>query len=87
MSIGTSRITAKGQITIPKAVREVLALRVGDEVLFVADGSGASLHLVPRRELRSLRGVLRGKIRFAGRASEREAARDWVARKVVGRRP
>jgi AbrB family looped-hinge helix DNA binding protein len=30
-----TRITSKGQITIPKAVRDEMALRPGDEVEFV----------------------------------------------------
>ena len=33
--MSTSRMTAKGQITIPKALRERLGLRPGDEVEFV----------------------------------------------------
>lgn len=32
------KITSKGQITIPKAVREGLGLRPGDEIEFVAEG-------------------------------------------------
>jgi antitoxin PrlF len=33
--MATSRMTAKGQITIPKALRERLGLRPGDEVEFI----------------------------------------------------
>lgn len=35
-----TRITVKGQVTIPKHVREAAGLRPGDEVEVVADGSG-----------------------------------------------
>jgi antitoxin PrlF len=34
------RITEKGQVTIPKQVRDALGLRTGDEVEFVADAAG-----------------------------------------------
>jgi antitoxin PrlF len=42
-----ARVTSKGQITIPKPVRDRLGLRAGDEVEFVEDASG--IHL--RKEL------------------------------------
>ncbi len=35
-----AKVTSKGQITIPKDVRERLGLRPGDEVAFVEDGEG-----------------------------------------------
>jgi len=38
-SVGV-RLTGKGQITIPKQVRDELGLRTGDEVDFVADANG-----------------------------------------------
>lgn len=38
-----ARLTSKGQITIPKAVREALGLRDGDEVVFRVEGMRAVL--------------------------------------------
>lgn len=37
----TAKLTSKGQITIPKAIREAIGIREGDEVVFTpqADGS------------------------------------------------
>jgi AbrB family looped-hinge helix DNA binding protein len=35
-----SRVTSKGQITIPKAIRERLNLEEGDKVAFIEDESG-----------------------------------------------
>ena len=32
-----ARITTKGQVTIPKGIRQQLGLRVGDEIDFVAE--------------------------------------------------
>jgi AbrB family looped-hinge helix DNA binding protein len=53
-----STITSKGQVTIPKQVREFLKLEVGDRVDFhvAADGS---VKLVPvTRPVASLKGML-----------------------------
>jgi antitoxin PrlF len=38
-----ARLTSKGQVTIPKAVREALGLRDGDEVVFRVEGMRAVL--------------------------------------------
>jgi antitoxin PrlF len=35
-----SRVTSKGQVTIPKSVRDALGLRPGDEIEFVKDTLG-----------------------------------------------
>ena len=38
-----AKITSKGQVTVPKAVREALGIRAGDEVVFRVDGNRALL--------------------------------------------
>jgi AbrB family looped-hinge helix DNA binding protein len=35
-----NRVTTKGQVTIPKAIRDELGIRPGDEVDFVRDDGG-----------------------------------------------
>ena len=46
----TTTITSKGQVTIPKAVRQQLGLRQGTRVVFVVDGDHAVLRsVVPQR--------------------------------------
>jgi len=37
----SARVTSKGQITIPRAVREALALKEGDQVVFRVEGDRA----------------------------------------------
>ena len=37
----TSTVTAKGQTTVPKAVRQTLGLRSGDQIAYRVDESGA----------------------------------------------
>ncbi|MFM9279641.1 AbrB/MazE/SpoVT family DNA-binding domain-containing protein [Paenibacillus jiagnxiensis] len=40
MNMEVSRVTSKGQITIPKTIRERLNLQEGDKVAFIEDESG-----------------------------------------------
>lgn len=54
-----STMTSKGQVTIPKAIREALGLKPGSEVIFDVGGDGAV--------------ILRGKPR-AARVKDRFAA-------------
>ncbi|MDP2846163.1 MAG: AbrB/MazE/SpoVT family DNA-binding domain-containing protein [Candidatus Methanoperedens sp.] len=53
-----SKITSKGQITIPKAIRDLLHLLKGDEVVLLPTESGVIL----KRETASLRGIWKGKL-------------------------
>ena len=54
--MSTAKITSKGQITIPKAVRSRMAVREGDRLAFEFDADGA----VRMRPLHSEQEPLRG---------------------------
>ena len=38
-----ARVSSKGQVTVPKVVREALGIKVGDEVVFRVEGKRALL--------------------------------------------
>jgi len=60
--MSTSTLTSKGQITLPRDVRQALGLGVGDKVDFVEVEGG--FKIVPlRKDVRGLKG------RFAGRVT------------------
>ncbi len=53
----SSKITSKGQITIPKTVRETLKLKAGDTISYVTTDRGVMI--VPRnRSVESVFGIL-----------------------------
>ena len=55
-----SAITVKGQATIPKAIREHLALKPGDRVKFFVHPDG-SVVLLPKLTAAALRGVVKSR--------------------------
>jgi AbrB family looped-hinge helix DNA binding protein len=50
-------ITSKGQMTIPKSVRDALGLRPGDRVVLVPQPNGTAL-MMPTVKLEELAGML-----------------------------
>lgn len=57
----TGTLTSKGQITIPKEIRERLRLQTGHRLEFLIDSNG-TVTLIPRnKDIRSLKGILRPK--------------------------
>lgn len=42
-----ARVTSKGQVTVPKAVREALGIKPGDQVVFRVEGKRAVLAHTP----------------------------------------
>jgi AbrB family looped-hinge helix DNA binding protein len=66
MAEGT--LTSKGQITLPKQVRDDLGLHPGDRILFRRLANGLVVLEPRRRDLRSLRG------RFKAKGMDIEAA-------------
>jgi AbrB family looped-hinge helix DNA binding protein len=53
-----STITTKGQATIPKAIREHLGLKAGDQVKFFVHPDG-SVVLLPKISVTALRGIVK----------------------------
>lgn len=54
MNMEVSRVSSKGQVTIPKAIRELLKLNEGDRVAFLEEGGKVMItkaSLVALREL------------------------------------
>lgn len=74
----TAKVTFKGQVTIPKVVREQLGIREGDEVVFIPLGARAIIERLPRPSARQLRGVLASSQPYPGRDALRDQA-EWVA--------
>ena len=54
----TATITSKGQITIPKEVREALGVAAGDRVEFVAQEKGVYNVVAATRDVRHLKGLV-----------------------------
>lgn len=53
-------LTSKGQLTLPKAMRETLGVGAGDRIRFVPARNGYRL-VVVKKNLRSLAGFLKGR--------------------------
>jgi antitoxin PrlF len=59
-----STMTSKGQITIPKVVRERLHLEPGDKVYFDVRDDGSVFLATRKHPLESLFGMLKDKVRL-----------------------
>jgi AbrB family looped-hinge helix DNA binding protein len=57
-----SALTIKGQMTIPKAIREHLHLKPGDRVKFFVHPDG-TVFLLPKLPVSALRGIVRAQRR------------------------
>lgn len=56
MQIGT--VSSKFQITIPKKIRDQLHIQPGQKFIFIPKGE--CLELVPKRDIKQVRGLLAG---------------------------
>jgi antitoxin PrlF len=74
----SAKVTSKGQVTVPKAVREALGISEGDEVIFRVEGNRAVLARTPDFL------ALAGSIRVP--AAKRNVAWDEVIRRTRSER-
>ena len=69
----TATLTSKGQVTVPKKVRDFLELRAGDRLEFVLETDRVVLRS-GRGSLSALEGVLRDAVRKPVSLAEMDAA-------------
>jgi antitoxin PrlF len=56
--MATATVTSKGQITLPKSVRERLGVEAGDKVEFIETQPGVFRLVAATRDVRDLKGVI-----------------------------
>jgi antitoxin PrlF len=76
----TAKITSKGQITLPKKVRDILHLREGGVVVFEQEND--TFVIKPAESLLDYKGYLRRRAKHADVDIVREVARTYVGRKA-----
>jgi AbrB family looped-hinge helix DNA binding protein len=56
--MATATLTSKGQITLPKVVRERLGVEAGDKIEFVETEPGVYKMIAATRDVRDLKGLV-----------------------------
>ncbi len=59
--MSTATLTSKGQITVPKSVRDQLGLETGDRIEFVETEAGAFSIIPATRDVKALKGIVSAK--------------------------
>ena len=76
-----STVTTKGQVTIPKPIRDALGIGPNDRVAFIREGERVLLQ--PLRTLKAFRGAVKRKA-DASFADERRQAKTAAAARIKG---
>jgi len=76
-----ARITIKGQVTIPKKIREKLNIQPSDFVLFVRKGN--EVVIKPARTLLDLRGLIKTDKKIEDWEKVRDNAKKYVINEVM----
>lgn len=75
-----STVTTKGQVTIPKKIREALKISPNDKIDFVQEGE--RVFIVPLKPLQDFRGAVRAQ-KTLSFEEERATAKRSVGRRAV----
>jgi len=78
--MATATMTSKGQITVPKEVRDALGVRPGDRLAFRARDDGSFVVEAETVDLMTLRGALKPKRRGVTVEAMNEAIRRTAGR-------
>lgn len=77
-----AKITYKGQVTIPKEIRESLSIHEGDSVLFSIEADHAILKPLRKKPLMDFQGALPATKPYAGIDEIRRAVQKKMAKRV-----
>jgi antitoxin PrlF len=72
--MASTTLTSKGQLTLPKSIREFLRVKAGDPVDFLIDDEGRVIVRPATVDVRSLKGLLRRPGRRAVKVEAMDAA-------------
>ncbi len=79
--MSSATITSKGQITLPKLIRDRLRLKAGDRVAFRERPDGSITVEADTVDLRSLRGAVRPRVQGVSNEDMSAAIRQGAARR------
>ncbi len=65
MSVATIKLSTKGQIVIPKEIREQLSWQAGTELYLVSSSAGVMLKATPKKSGRKLEDLM-GMLKYDG---------------------
>lgn len=68
--IDNAKVMSKGQVTIPKDIREFLGVSVGDKITFIAEGSSVRIVNAATYAMQLIQSQMRGEAEKAGLDSE-----------------
>ena len=81
--MNTAKVTVKGQVTIPKAVRMALGIQEGDSVFFSIEGDHALVKPFKKKSLMDFYGMLPKTREFPGLEKVRKEVSNKIARKLI----
>jgi AbrB family looped-hinge helix DNA binding protein len=79
--ITPAKLTSKGQVTIPKEIRDFLLLKTGGVVVFEKEKDHVVIR--PHKTLKAFRGILKGQGQKASLDEIRHTVKTAVGKKVV----
>ena len=68
--VDTAKVMAKGQVTIPKDIREVLRVTSGDRITFIVEGNTVSIVNSAIYAMQVLQKEMRGEAEHTGLTSD-----------------
>ena len=77
--VNDAKVMSKGQVTIPKNVREALGIDVGDRVTFIVDGSDIRIMNSAVYALKRLQKQMKGEAAKAGFTAE-DVIAEWITK-------